>query len=62
MLFNECCPLQMENCRGKELSGIVQTNSNSPQAEKIFKFPNFSLTYTLYEKNIFASLFYSSRE
>ena len=61
MLFNERCPLQMENCPGKELNGIVQTKWNSPQAAKILKFSIFSLTYALYEKNLCLSFLFFKR-
>lgn len=48
MLFNECGPPQMENFPDKELNGIVQTKSKSPQAVKLLKFSIFCLIYILY--------------
>ena len=48
MLFNECGPPQMENFPDKELNGIVQPKSKSPQAVKLLKFSIFCLIYILY--------------
>lgn len=52
MLFNERCPLQMENFTGKESNGIVQTKPNSPKLKKYSNLLSF-LSPAFYMKRHF---------